>query len=70
MDERNPSERSDASGDAPEQYRPTDRLVARLAELRSQLEVLAPQDQEKGREAIERIGISPLHRRSRAAHDG
>ena len=55
MDERNPSERSDASGDAPEQYRPTDRLVARLAELRSQLEVLAPQDQEKGREAIERI---------------
>jgi hypothetical protein len=55
MDERNPSERSDASADAPEPYRPTDRLVARLAELRSQLEVLAPQDQEKGREAIERI---------------
>jgi hypothetical protein len=55
MDERNPPERSDASADAPDQYRPTDRLVARLAELRSQLEVLAPQDQEKGREAIERI---------------
>jgi hypothetical protein len=55
MDERNPSERSDVGGDAPDPYRPTDRLVARLAELRSQLEVLAPQDQEKGREAIERI---------------
>jgi hypothetical protein len=55
MDERNPSERSDAGADAPDPYRPTDRLVARLAELRSQLEVLAPQDQEKGREAIERI---------------
>lgn len=55
MDERNPSERSEASADAPDPYRPTDRLVARLAELRSQLEVLAPQDQEKGREAIERI---------------
>jgi hypothetical protein len=55
MDERNPSELSDASADAPDQYRPTDRLVARLAELRSQLEVLAPQDQDKGREAIERI---------------
>jgi hypothetical protein len=54
-DERNASETSDASADAPEQYRPTDRLVARLAELRSQLEVLAPQDQDKGREAIERI---------------
>jgi hypothetical protein len=55
MDERNPSEGSDAGADAPDPYRPTDRLVARLAELRSQLEVLAPQDQEKGREAIERI---------------
>ncbi|HEX6579659.1 MAG TPA: hypothetical protein VF195_02150 [Actinomycetota bacterium] len=55
MDERNPSERPDASADAPDQYRPTDRLVARLAELRSPLEVLAPQDQDKGREAIERI---------------
>jgi chromosome segregation ATPase len=32
-----------------------DRLVARLAELRGQLELLAPQDQERGREAIERI---------------
>jgi hypothetical protein len=32
-----------------------DRLVARLAELRGQLEFLAPQDQERGREAIERI---------------
>ncbi len=55
MDERNPPERSDAGADAPDRYRPTDRLVARLAELRSQLEVLAPQDQDKGREAIERI---------------
>jgi hypothetical protein len=55
MDERNPSEGSDAGADAPDPYRPTDRLVARLAELRSQLEVLAPQDQERGREAIERI---------------
>jgi hypothetical protein len=55
MDERNPSERSDVSAEVPDQYRPTDRLVARLAELRSQLEVLAPQDQDKGREAIERI---------------
>lgn len=55
MDERNPSEGSDIGADAPDPYRPTDRLVARLAELRSQLEVLAPQDQEKGREAIERI---------------
>jgi hypothetical protein len=32
-----------------------DRLVARLAELRSQLELLAPPDQARGREAIERI---------------
>jgi hypothetical protein len=55
MDERNPSETSDAGAGAPDQYRPTDRLVARLAELRSQLEVLAPQDQDRGREAIERI---------------
>ncbi len=55
MDERNPSETSDAAAGAPDRYRPTDRLVARLAELRSQLEVLAPQDQERGREAIERI---------------
>jgi hypothetical protein len=55
MDERNPPEGSDPSADAPDQFRPTDRLVARLAELRSQLEVLAPQDQDKGREAIERI---------------
>jgi hypothetical protein len=54
-DERNPSETSHASADVPDQNRPTDRLVTRLAELRSQLEVLAPQDQEKGREAIERI---------------
>ena len=55
MDERNPSEGPDDGADAPDRYRPTDRLVARLAELRSQLEVLAPQDQERGREAIERI---------------
>jgi hypothetical protein len=55
MDERNPSGGSDAGAGTPDPYRPTDRLVARLAELRSQLEVLAPQDQEKGREAIERI---------------
>jgi hypothetical protein len=32
-----------------------DRLVARLSELRGHLELLAPQDQERGREAIERI---------------
>jgi chromosome segregation ATPase len=32
-----------------------DRLVSRLTELRAQLDVLAPQDQERGREAIERI---------------
>jgi len=31
-----------------------DRLVARLTELRGQLELIAPQDQERGREAIER----------------
>jgi hypothetical protein len=55
MDERNPPDTSDTGADAPDQFRPTDRLVARLAELRSQLEVLAPQDQDKGREAIERI---------------
>ena len=55
MDERNPSEGPDDGADAPDRYRPTDRLVARLAELRSQLEVLAPQDQDRGREAIERI---------------
>jgi chromosome segregation ATPase len=54
-DERNPPETSRAADDVPDRYRPTDRLVARLAELRSQLEVLAPQDQDKGREAIERI---------------
>ena len=55
MDERTPSEGPDDGADAPDRYRPTDRLVARLAELRSQLEVLAPQDQDRGREAIERI---------------
>ncbi len=54
-DERNPSELRDPSAGALDQDRPTDRLIARLAELRSQLEVLAPQDQDKGREAIERI---------------
>jgi hypothetical protein len=32
-----------------------DRLVSRLAELRAQVDVLAPLDQERGREAIERI---------------
>jgi hypothetical protein len=32
-----------------------DRLVSRLAELRAQVEVLAPPDQDRGREAIERI---------------
>jgi hypothetical protein len=54
-DERKPSELGDPSSEALERDRPTDRLIARLAELRSQLEVLAPQDQDKGREAIERI---------------
>ena len=54
-DERNPSELHDPSAEALDQDRPTDRLIARLAELRSQLEVIAPQDQDKGREAIERI---------------
>jgi hypothetical protein len=54
-DERNLSELPDPSAEALDQDRPTDRLVVRLAELRSQLEVLAPKDQEKGREAIERI---------------
>ncbi len=54
-DERNPSELHDPNAEALDQDRPTDRLIARLAELRSQLEVLAPQDQDKGREAIERI---------------
>jgi hypothetical protein len=54
-DERNPSELRDPSAGALDQDRPTDRLIARLAELRSQLEVLAPQDQDRGREAIERI---------------
>jgi hypothetical protein len=53
--ERNPPDPPDPSAEALDQDRPTDRLVARLAELRSQLEVLAPQDQDKGREAIERI---------------
>lgn len=32
-----------------------ERLVARLAELREQLEIVAPQDQERGREALERL---------------
>ena len=32
-----------------------DRLVARLAELREKIEVLAPQDQERGRQAVERV---------------
>jgi hypothetical protein len=32
-----------------------DRLVSRLAELRAQVEVLAPPDQDRGREAIERV---------------
>jgi hypothetical protein len=33
----------------------TDRLVSRLAELRAQVEILAPPDQDRGREAIERM---------------
>jgi DNA repair exonuclease SbcCD ATPase subunit len=33
----------------------TDRLVSRLTELRAQVEVLAPPDQDRGREAIERM---------------
>jgi chromosome segregation ATPase len=33
----------------------TDRLVNRLAELREQLEIVAPEDQDRGREALERI---------------
>jgi hypothetical protein len=33
----------------------TDRLVSRLAELRAQVEILAPPDQDRGREAIERL---------------
>lgn len=45
----------DPESGAPGRSTSADRLVARLAELRGQLEVLAPQDQERGREAIERI---------------
>jgi chromosome segregation ATPase len=33
----------------------TDRLVSRLAELRAQVEVMAPPDQDRGREAMERM---------------
>jgi TolA-binding protein len=40
---------------APARSVSADRLVSRLAELRAQVDVLAPPDQERGREAIERI---------------
>lgn len=45
----------DADDGAPVPSVSADRLVSRLAELRAQVEVLAPPDQDRGREAIERI---------------
>lgn len=38
-----------------EQATGAERLVARLAELREQLEIVAPEDQQRGREALERL---------------
>lgn len=45
----------DSEDGAPAPSVSADRLVSRLAELRAQVEVLAPPDQDRGREAIERI---------------
>jgi len=57
MDEQAGRPGNDPSSDEDEHEQPAnaDRLVARLAELRGYVEILAPQDQERGREAIERI---------------
>lgn len=54
---RDPSEAPEADPERSEPDRPSsaDRLVARVAELRSQIEVIAPADQAKGREALERV---------------
>jgi hypothetical protein len=46
---------ADRENGAPARSVSADRLVSRLAELRAQVDVLAPPDQERGREAIERI---------------
>ena len=45
----------DPDDQVPVPSKSTDRLVSRLAELRAQVEVLAPSDQDRGREAIERM---------------
>jgi chromosome segregation ATPase len=45
----------DLDDEVPAPSKSTDRLVSRLAELRAQVEVLAPPDQVCGREAIERM---------------
>jgi DNA repair exonuclease SbcCD ATPase subunit len=45
----------DPDDEVPAPTKSTDRLVSRLAELRAQVEVLAPPDQGRGREAIERM---------------
>jgi hypothetical protein len=45
----------DSDEGAPAPSVSADRLVSRLAELRAQVDVLAPPDQDRGREAIERI---------------
>jgi hypothetical protein len=45
----------DPENGAPARSVSADRLVSRLAELRAQVDVLAPPDQERGREALERI---------------
>jgi hypothetical protein len=45
----------DPDNGAPTRSVSADRLVSRLAELRAQVDVLAPPDQERGREAIDRI---------------
>lgn len=45
----------DPDNEVPVPSKSTDRLVSRLAELRAQVEVLAPADQDRGREAIERM---------------
>jgi hypothetical protein len=57
MDEKtaDPGPMPDSDDGVPTQSVSADRLVSRLAELRAQVEVLAPPDQDRGREAIERI---------------
>ena len=57
MNEKRDLPGDDAGSDEawPDRSASVDRFATRLAELRGQLELLAPQDQERGRQAIERV---------------